>query len=41
MDNTLCLECGGVSPLYHGYKIDLCPKCARERINKYFRGAVA
>ena len=38
---TVCVECGGESPLYHGYKVDVCPKCARARIDRYFRGAVA
>jgi hypothetical protein len=38
MKDTLCLECGGISMLYQGYKVDICAKCAKERINRYFRG---
>jgi hypothetical protein len=38
MNATICTECGGDSPLYHGYKIELCPKCAQKKINLYFRG---
>ncbi len=37
MDSN-CLECGGISTAYHNYTIEICVKCAKKRIDHYFRG---
>jgi ribosomal protein S27AE len=36
--NTICVECGDISIAYQGYKINICGKCAKTKIDNYFRG---
>ena len=36
--DTICIECGNISAAYQGYKINICAKCAKARIDNYFRG---
>jgi hypothetical protein len=40
MSETLCEDCGELFP-YDGDTVNICVKCARARIDRYFRGAVA
>lgn len=40
MDSTLCKDCGDLFP-YDGQAVDICVKCARARIDNYFRREVA
>lgn len=40
MNETLCKDCGDLFP-YDGYAVDLCVKCAKARIDRYFKKVVA
>jgi len=34
--DSICIECGDISLAYQGYKVNICAKCAQDRINRYF-----
>lgn len=36
--DSICIECGDISTAYQGYKINICGKCAKNKIDNYFRG---
>jgi formylmethanofuran dehydrogenase subunit E len=38
MENVVCEDCGNLFPYDH-YAVKICVKCAKARIDRYFRGA--